>query len=576
MGGTGKTPVCIALVKELSARGFNPGILTRGYKSHCKSVPCQVPLAGEPSIYGDEPCLMRRETRAPVVIDPDRARGADYLAGLGVDVIIADDGLQHYALDRDVEICVLDGSRMLGNGHLLPAGPLREAKWRLKTVDSIVVSGAVAHLGYFPMRLKQTSLSPLNLNSHEVLEPRSKICALAGIGNPDRFFKTLEDCGFVVTQKVEVGDHGRISLERLKKLADTMPVVMTAKDAIKYQNEVTQENLGNIFVLNVAASLSKQFYDDVVNKIKQSNYKVAQRRKQREAKGYVLEKVEAVDQVEPEVLAAMAAAAAPRAEDMADTGRTLGSGSQGHNMGRSQEHSRSKSSNRDESAAVGGAASAAADVNKIEAPGTAAADGGSVASLMSVVPVDSSDPLSREEAAVAGQLSGVLPAVTTDKMEQGDSSLLKQVTSNLKADTDLTEDAVTAVLPEVSELKAKLEAANNSDHAVEAESNIETENISGHEAVSADTDKTVDAAETDRKQNQERSLEPEPEPEQDGAGSIRGKSLKKGRRERAVAEDNGHDIFALKKQRSYDPDALPRELKRKRKSTSSGNAGQQS
>ena len=299
VGGTGKTPICIALAQELQARGFKPGILTRGYKSHCPSFPCQVPLTGTPQVYGDEPCLMRRATKLPVVIDPKRSRGADYLAGLGVDVIITDDGLQHYALDRDVEICVLDGSRMLGNGHLLPAGPLREAKWRLKTVDCIVVSGAVAHLGHYPMRYKQTSITPLNPDSHEVLEPQSKICALAGIGNPDRFFKTLEDCGYVVAQKVELGDHGSISLDKLKKLAQTKPVIMTAKDAIKYQGAALDDSLNNIFVLNITAQLSKQFYDDVVNKIKQATYKVAQRRKQRETKGYTLTPIEPVDAPEP-------------------------------------------------------------------------------------------------------------------------------------------------------------------------------------------------------------------------------------------------------------------------------------
>lgn len=310
VGGTGKTPICIALVKELKARGFNPGVLTRGYKAHCRSYPCQVPLDADPYVYGDEPSLIRRETKAPVVIDPKRTRGADYLSGLGVDVIITDDGLQHYALDRDVEICVLDGSRMLGNGHLLPAGPLREAKWRLKTVDSIVVSGAVAHLGYFPMMLKPSQICPLNGSTHEVLDPKSSICALSGIGNPDRFYKTLEDYGFVIKDKVDVGDHGRISIDKLKKLALQRPVVMTAKDAIKYQSEAVKQNLSNIFVLNVSASLSKQFYDDVVNKIKQSNYKVAQRRKKREAEGYVLEHVELIDQEPAAAVTAAATAAA--------------------------------------------------------------------------------------------------------------------------------------------------------------------------------------------------------------------------------------------------------------------------
>ena len=441
VGGTGKTPICIALAQELRSRGFKPGILTRGYKSNCPSFPCQVPLSGTPEVYGDEPCLMRRATKVPVVIDPKRSRGADYLAGLGVDVIITDDGLQHYALDRDVEICVLDGARMLGNGHLLPAGPLREAKWRLKTVDCIVVSGAVAHLGHYPMRYKQTSITPLNEESHEVLEPQSKVCALAGIGNPDRFFKTLEDCGYVVAQKVELGDHGRISMDKLKKLAQTKPVIMTAKDAIKYQAEAKDDNLNNIFVLNITAQLSKQFYDDVVNKIKQANYKVAQRRKQREAKGYTLTPIEPVDVIEP----------------------------------------------LEESAPQPTAASA----EPVSPPVAAAAPAGAAA--------------------------------------------------------DVPEAQTTSTIPEdiqPDEVSSGAEAAPSSEPSAAPEEAVEA----AESAPSAD------------------------EAEAKPTRAKRSKSLKKSRKDAATdseapadsESDDGHDIFALKKQRSHDPTQLPRELKRKR------------
>ena len=441
VGGTGKTPICIALAQELRSRGFKPGILTRGYKSNCPSFPCQVPLSGTPEVYGDEPCLMRRATKVPVVIDPKRSRGADYLAGLGVDVIITDDGLQHYALDRDVEICVLDGARMLGNGHLLPAGPLREAKWRLKTVDCIVVSGAVAHLGHYPMRYKQTSITPLNEESHEVLEPQSKVCALAGIGNPDRFFKTLEDCGYVVAQKVELGDHGRISMDKLKKLAQTKPVIMTAKDAIKYQAEAKDDNLNNIFVLNITAQLSKQFYDDVVNKIKQANYKVAQRRKQREAKGYTLTPIEPVDVIEP---------------------------------------------------------------LEVSAPQPTAA---------------SAEPVSHPVAAAA-------PA---------------------GAAADVPEAQTISTIPEDiqrDEVSSGAEAAPSSEPSAAPEEAVEA----AESAPSAD------------------------EAEAKPTRAKRSKSLKKSRKDAATdseapadsESDDGHDIFALKKQRSHDPTQLPRELKRKR------------
>lgn len=295
VGGTGKTPVVIALVNELTDRGFNPGVLSRGYKAKCDVFPSQVPMDCDPEIFGDEPSLIRRSTGVPVVIDPVRTRGADYLAGLGVDVIITDDGLQHYALDREVEICVLDGTRMLGNGCLLPAGPLREGEWRLSAVNSIVVSGAVAHLGHNPMMLRPSAITALNPDNPKQLEERGEVTAFCGIGNPSRFYKTLEDCGFVVVKKVEVGDHNKMPFDKLRELASERTVIMTAKDAIKYRKEAKESSLDNVFVLNVAAQLSKHFFDDIVSKIKLSLHRVEQRRRRREEAGYVLQKVEGIE-----------------------------------------------------------------------------------------------------------------------------------------------------------------------------------------------------------------------------------------------------------------------------------------
>ena len=295
VGGTGKTPIVIALVNELTERGFNPGVLSRGYKAKCDVFPSQVPMDCDPEIFGDEPSLIRRSTGVPVVIDPVRTRGADYLAGLGVDVIITDDGLQHYALDREVEICVLDGTRMLGNGCLLPAGPLREGEWRLSAVNSIVVSGAVAHLGHNPMMLRPSAITALNPDNPKQLEERGEVTAFCGIGNPSRFYKTLEDCGFVVVNKVEVGDHNKMPFDKLRELASERTVIMTAKDAIKYRKEAKENAIENVFVLNVAAQLSKHFFDDIVSKIKLSLHRVEQRRRRREEAGYVLQKVEGIE-----------------------------------------------------------------------------------------------------------------------------------------------------------------------------------------------------------------------------------------------------------------------------------------
>lgn len=274
VGGSGKTPLCVALVKELISQGYTPGVLSRGYKSKAPSYPYEVKTDDDASICGDEPLLIKRQTGARVVIDPDRSRGADALARLGVDIIITDDGMQHYSLDRDVEIAVLDGSRMLGNGMLLPAGPLREGKWRLNTVDAVVVNAAMAKSGYYTMVLRPRPPHPVNDGRNESLAKNAEVCALAGIGNPGRFYRTLEDCGYIIKDTLKAGDHERLSPEAIRSKAENLPVIMTAKDAIKYHSY----DLPNVFVLEVEADLSNRFYECIMDKIKDSDNKVALRR----------------------------------------------------------------------------------------------------------------------------------------------------------------------------------------------------------------------------------------------------------------------------------------------------------
>lgn len=274
-GGAGKTPLCAALLNELQKRGYKPGLLSRGYKSHCPKYPFLVDDNADAVTAGDEPLLIYRQTKSLVVIDPKRTRGAEYLAKLGADVIVCDDGLQHYALERDVEIVVLDGLRMLGNKHLMPAGPLREGKWRLKTVDAIVVNGAVAKIGHYSMMLHPAYPHPVNEDSKEVLPKGSAVAVLAGIGNPRRFYKTVEDLGFKIKEIIEVSDHQKLKLSKLKETASRCPVLMTAKDAIKYE----KESLSNVFVIDVRAQLSEQFYDNIINKINSTQNKVQKRQK---------------------------------------------------------------------------------------------------------------------------------------------------------------------------------------------------------------------------------------------------------------------------------------------------------
>ncbi len=269
-GGSGKTPLCIALIKELQRRGFNPGLVSRGYKADCSSFPFRLTDECTAGQCGDEPYLIRHETGVEVVIDPKRERGAQYLADLGVDVIISDDGLQHYSMDRDVEIAVVDGSRMFGNKLMLPAGPLREGLWRLKSVNTVVINGAVSKIGRNTMMLHPLPPQPLDREEPRVLPRGCGVTALAGIGNPGRFYKTLEDCGYTIESVLHVSDHGRMAVEKIRAAAAVRPVVMTAKDAVKYDGR----GMPNVFVLNVEALLAPSFYDDVENLIKAAHSKI--------------------------------------------------------------------------------------------------------------------------------------------------------------------------------------------------------------------------------------------------------------------------------------------------------------
>jgi tetraacyldisaccharide 4'-kinase len=183
---------------------------------------------------GDEPLLLARRTAAPVVVCRSRARAARLAAAAGADVIVADDGLQHYALGRDLEIIVLDGERQLGNGRLLPAGPLREPASRLETAGLVLVNGGLPARGQIGFVLRGTSV--VRLNGVERREPASfagqKAWALAGIGNPSRFYAELRRHG-IEPVPVAVPDHGRVDIGQLRRHAHG-PLLMTEKDAVKY------------------------------------------------------------------------------------------------------------------------------------------------------------------------------------------------------------------------------------------------------------------------------------------------------------------------------------------------------
>ena len=233
-GGTGKTPVTAWLVEICRGAGFHPGIVSRGYGGKPSSEPRLVSPVDDAVEVGDEPLLLRRQTGVPVCVDVDRVAAAQRLVVEGVNLIIADDGLQHYRLHRDLEIAVLDGERRLGNGFLLPAGPLREPARRLQHVDLILVNGGSALPGEFAVQSRISGLRSLDGSAQCSLDALrgQRVRAVAGIGNPARFHAQLAAAGLRV-QMIPVPDHGRVDLGALSR-ESAVPIVMTEKDAVKY------------------------------------------------------------------------------------------------------------------------------------------------------------------------------------------------------------------------------------------------------------------------------------------------------------------------------------------------------
>ncbi|SCZ67770.1 tetraacyldisaccharide 4'-kinase [Thiohalomonas denitrificans] len=234
VGGTGKTPLVARLAVLLQQAGYRPGIVSRGYGGRAREWPQAVSGDSNPHHVGDEPVLLARTTGCPVMAGPDRAAAADALVQQGVDAIISDDGLQHYRLGRSVEIAVLDGKRRAGNGHCLPAGPLRERTNRLGTVDWVVVNGEPASdseqcMTFVPGRLHRIDGS----ESEGPLKDWAgkSVHAVAGIGHPERFFAMLKRAGLKVTAH-PFADHHPYEPSDLA-FKDDRPVLMTEKDAVK-------------------------------------------------------------------------------------------------------------------------------------------------------------------------------------------------------------------------------------------------------------------------------------------------------------------------------------------------------
>jgi len=233
VGGTGKTPLVSWLARRLATVGHRPGIVSRGYGGSAADGPRQVSADGDPAELGDEAVLLARSVACPVVVDRDRVRGARALvAQHGCNVVLSDDGLQHYRLDRDIEIAVVDGDRRQGNGYCLPAGPLREPRSRLRRVDLIVVNG-VARAGERTMTLRPKAFFDLRRDVTLPLEQMrgKRVHAVAAIGNPGRFFRTLRELGLEPIEHAHRDHHRFVSAEL--QFDDSFPLIMTEKDAVK-------------------------------------------------------------------------------------------------------------------------------------------------------------------------------------------------------------------------------------------------------------------------------------------------------------------------------------------------------
>jgi tetraacyldisaccharide 4'-kinase len=274
VGGTGKTPLTIALVQRLQAEGFKPGVASRGYGREEPSQPRWVDRESNPAKVGDEPALIAHHTSARVRVDRDRTAAAKALVKAGCDIIVCDDGLQHYRLARDVEIEVIDGRRRYGNAQRLPAGPLREPVERAQRCDFRVVNlggnpvqgggSAGAGFGEWPMRLLAEHASPLTGGRSRALASFAgqRVHAVAGIGDPERFFAMLRGFGIAVVPHAFADHHHYTAADF--EFGSRLPVLMTEKDAVKCADLAGDD----YFSVPVRAELPEAFWVALLDKVR--------------------------------------------------------------------------------------------------------------------------------------------------------------------------------------------------------------------------------------------------------------------------------------------------------------------
>lgn len=237
VGGNGKTPFTLWLVQQLQQLGYKVAIISRGYGAKSKTFPLLVEPHSDPYVCGDEPVLLAKRAGVPVCISPNRQQSIELLtAKFNLDLIISDDGLQHYPLHRDMEIVVMDSQKGLGNGFLLPAGPLRELPARLKQVDMVIAHGKPSPLSQYVMQLKAQYAINLVSGEQRPLTQFKQVNAIAAIGKPQRFFAMLQQLGLELIEQRAFMDHYQFNPQDLKKFCQNRPLFMTEKDAVKCQH----------------------------------------------------------------------------------------------------------------------------------------------------------------------------------------------------------------------------------------------------------------------------------------------------------------------------------------------------
>lgn len=268
VGGTGKTPLVIWLIEHLRAAGYRPAVVSRGFGGKQTAAVHLVQAQDTALEVGDEPLLIVQRTAVALVIGRQRNAAIEYLLALtDCNLVISDDGLQHYAMARDLEIAVLDGARRLGNGYCLPAGPLREPPERLKTCDFVVTNGS-ARAGEYAMQVEGSRLYALARLEQQDLSSLAgqTVHAVTGIGNPARFFKSLEQAGLKLIKHI-FPDHHLFQVADLN-FDDDLPLLMTEKDAVKCR-AFPARLIQKAWYLPIAAHLEPAFAEQLMQRLKE-------------------------------------------------------------------------------------------------------------------------------------------------------------------------------------------------------------------------------------------------------------------------------------------------------------------